>query len=215
MLSRKRRMVIAHHIIWTGYGWWLPNDPRGSTSTWVGGDLIKDLGELHFGRREIQPAGWEIRKFYSRAIEVLKHRQLTFQEEHRQILAKSFQEVIERENYTCYAWVIMPDHIHGLIRKHKDTAEEMIKKFQDHSRLRLSSFSPRYQDHPVWAQGGWKVFLDSPEDIRRTMKYINDNPLKLRLPVQNWPFVKEYDNWPFHKGHNPNSPYARRMRGEE
>ena len=23
-------IVIAHHLIWTAYGWWLPNDPRGS-----------------------------------------------------------------------------------------------------------------------------------------------------------------------------------------
>ena len=25
-------MVIAHVLFWTAYGWWLPNDPRGSTS---------------------------------------------------------------------------------------------------------------------------------------------------------------------------------------
>ena len=27
-----RSMVIGYHLIWTAYGWWLPNDPRGSTS---------------------------------------------------------------------------------------------------------------------------------------------------------------------------------------
>jgi len=25
-------MIIAHHLIWTAYGFWLPNDPRGSSS---------------------------------------------------------------------------------------------------------------------------------------------------------------------------------------
>jgi hypothetical protein len=24
-------MVVAYHLIWTAYGWWLPNDPRGSS----------------------------------------------------------------------------------------------------------------------------------------------------------------------------------------
>ena len=25
-------MVAGFHLIWTAYGWWLPNDPRGSSS---------------------------------------------------------------------------------------------------------------------------------------------------------------------------------------
>jgi hypothetical protein len=25
-------MIAGYHLIWTAYGWWLPNDPRGSTS---------------------------------------------------------------------------------------------------------------------------------------------------------------------------------------
>jgi hypothetical protein len=29
-------MVLAYHVIFTAYGFWLPNDPRGSWSTFVG-----------------------------------------------------------------------------------------------------------------------------------------------------------------------------------
>ena len=29
-------LVIAYHLIWTANGWWLPNDPRGSWSDFVG-----------------------------------------------------------------------------------------------------------------------------------------------------------------------------------
>ena len=25
-------MVVGYHLLWTVYGWWLPNDPRGSMS---------------------------------------------------------------------------------------------------------------------------------------------------------------------------------------
>ena len=28
-------LVIAYHLIWTAYGWWLPNDPRGSGSVTI------------------------------------------------------------------------------------------------------------------------------------------------------------------------------------
>jgi hypothetical protein len=74
--------------------------------------------------------------------------------------------------------------------------------------LRLRTLGLRTADHPVWGGPGWKVFLDRPEAIRRTIGYIEANPGKWGLPAQKWPFVKEYDGWPLHPGHNPNSPYA-------
>jgi hypothetical protein len=50
-------MVVAgYHLIWTAYGCWLPNDPRGSTSKEVRNIQLQDLGELHFGRKRLQPA---------------------------------------------------------------------------------------------------------------------------------------------------------------
>ena len=62
--------MVAYHLIWTAYGWWLPNDPRGSTSRAIATDLIAGLGDLHYGRKRIQPAGWVIRDFYDRAKDV-------------------------------------------------------------------------------------------------------------------------------------------------
>ena len=52
-----------------------------------------------------------------------------------------------------------------------------------------------------------------PDEIRRTVGYVERNPLEIGLPAQAYPFVTPYDGWPLHPGHNPNSPYARRMRG--
>jgi hypothetical protein len=99
-----------------------------------------------------------------------------------------------------------------LIRKHKHRAEEMIAHFQDASRLRLRTTGLRAEDHPVWGGPGWKVFLDHPDAIRRTIHYIQQNPVKWKLPRQSWPFVSAYDGWPLHPGHSPNSPYAKRLR---
>jgi hypothetical protein len=85
----------------------------------------------------------------------------------------------------------------------------MIEDFQDFSRLRLRAAGLRSADHPVWGGPGWKVFMDHPDEVRRTIKYIEDNPIKLRAPIQRWPFVKAYDGWPLHPGHSENSPYAK------
>ncbi|MBI1830024.1 MAG: hypothetical protein HYR84_01075 [Planctomycetes bacterium] len=100
-----------------------------------------------------------------------------------------------------------------LIRKHKHSAEEMAKNLKVASQLRLITAGIRAADHPTWTGGnGWSVFLDHPKEIRRTIPYIEDNPLRIGLPKQSWPFVKQYDNWPLHEGHSPNSPYAKRLR---
>ncbi len=48
-------MVIAYHLIWTAYGWWLPNDPRGSMSKCIASDTIAELGALHYGRKRVHP----------------------------------------------------------------------------------------------------------------------------------------------------------------
>lgn len=205
-------IVIAHHLIWTVYGWWLPNDPRGSWSHIIRNDVLAELGEIHFGRKRLQPTSVEIRDFYREAGKRLKDEPLTFAHEQLAMVAQAFAEVVAAMKYTCYACAVMPDHVHMLIRKHKHTAEEMIANLQDHSRLRLREAGLRPNDHPTWGGCGYKVFLDHPEEVRRIIEYIRQNPIRIGWPEQVWPFVLPYDNWPVHEGHSPNSPYAKALR---
>jgi REP element-mobilizing transposase RayT len=206
-------LVIAYHLVWTAYGWWLPNDPRGSGSKQVCCDVIAELGALHFGRKRIQPPADEIKGFYDKAAQLLQHSLLTFDDKACAEIAEAFDGVIEEQSYTCYACAIMPDHVHILIRKHKHQAEEMMGLLRSLSRKRLVDSGRRAVDHPVWTSGsGWKVFLDHPQEVRRTIGYIDQNPVKIGWPKQYWPFVKEYNNWPLHPGHSPNSPYAKALR---
>jgi REP element-mobilizing transposase RayT len=208
----EKSMVIAYHLIWTAYGYWLPNDPRGSMSKRIASDVIAQLGELHFGRKSVQPAAAEVREFRQRARGVLKHALLRFDVGEFSLVADGLARAIGENNYTCYACAIMPDHVHMILRKHKHTAEAMLANLQESSRLRLRTGGLRTDDHPVWGGPGWKVFLHTPTDIVRTIRYIDENPPQWRLPPQQWSFVKRYDGRPLHPGHNPNSPYARILR---
>lgn len=210
MVMPRQPIIIGHHIMWTLYGWWLPNDPRGSTSRVIRNDLFNELGEIHFGRKFIQPAGRDLRFFYQQAHGLLQHELLDFSQSEFETVAKALASAIQECGYTCYACAIMPDHVHLLIRKHRDLAEEMIEKLQTLSRKRLEGL--RTTGHPLWTRGGWKVFLDHPNEMHRTIQYINNNPIKQRLPRQHWPFVIPYDNWPLHPGHSPNSPYAKALK---
>jgi len=191
-------MVIGYHLIFTAYGWWLPNDPRGSSSHEIRDNIIARLGELHHGRKHIQPNGRDIRDFYSAARGQLRHQLRTFNDDERSLIACGFGRTIRRRGYMCYACAIMPDHVHLLVRKHRDTAEQMIGHLQDDSAAELTAHGCSAPDHPVWGGPGWKVFLNEPADVERTVRYIRDNPLPYRMPMQTWQFVAPYDGWPVH-----------------
>lgn len=188
-------MIAGYHLIWTAYGWWLPNDPRGSSSHTIRSADIAELGELHHGRKRIQPAGRIIREFYEAAQDKIKHELRTFDEREVAAVAEAFGEVIRRHSYTCYACAIMPDHVHLLIRKHRDSAETMIDELQQASRYAVHDLKKCEMDHPVWGGPGWKVFLETVDDMRRVVSYVEENPIKAGRPRQNWEFVKLYDGW--------------------
>ena len=188
-------MVAGYHLIWTAYSWWLPNDPRGSTS---GGVIIKPIAQLgphHYGRKAIQPSSQDLGKFYNKARQVLKHELLTFDNEDIACIACGFARAIRERRYTCYACAVMPDHVHMLIRKHRDKAERMIENLQRQSWTSLIAAERRAADHPVWGGPGWKVFQNSRQQIESTIKYIRRNPLKIGRPIQEWEFVRPYDGW--------------------
>lgn len=65
---------------------------------------------------------------------------------------------------------------------------------------------------PYGPPGVWKVFLEHPDDIRRTIAYVEEDPIKSGIDPQHWDFVTKYDGWPLHPGHSPNSPYAKALR---
>src|SRR4051794_17926110 len=102
-------VVVGYHLVWTAYGWWLPNDPRGSSSHEVLIEAIARLGELHHGRKAVQPSAAELRDFHQQARQVLAYPVLTFDEEDIAIIAQSFHETITERRYTCYACAIMPE----------------------------------------------------------------------------------------------------------
>ena len=175
-------------------------------------DILKPLGELYCGRKRLQPASYEIRAFYEHATDVLKHPLLDLRGLAINSVGAGFTEAIRAFEYTCYACAILFDHVHLILRKHRHTAEEMIENLQHFSRLRLSADRFRANDHPTWCRGGWKVFLDHPDEVWRTIKYVQDNPLPYRMPVQRWSVVTPYDNWPLHDGHSLKSPYVKLLR---
>jgi REP element-mobilizing transposase RayT len=198
-MPANRPAIIAHHIIWTLYGHWLSNDPRGSGSEGVRDPKFEPLGEAHFGRKPArkQPSRDELKAFYRKATPLLEFPPFWIDEAKRQTIGGAIARVIAERNYTVYACAILSNHVHMVIRRHHDDALAMWRAIADAAALALREFPKVGPNHPVWAARPYKVFLRTPGEVRGRIDYVDCNPEKEGLPRQDFAFVRPYDNWPF------------------
>jgi len=190
------RITIGHHLILHGYGHWLPNDPRGSGSQEVRQDKLTSLGPVHFGRKRVQPPREALREFSKEAARKLDFAPLWFDDAKRQALGDSIEEVVGKKRYTVWAYAVLKNHVHLCVRRHRDDAKTIWAAFAKGTRAGLCLFANVPPAHPVWSERPYKVFLYTPDDVRRVVEYIEQNPIKEGLAQQCWPFVTRYDGWP-------------------
>ncbi len=185
-------VVRASHLILTGYGHWLPNDPRGSGSTELRKLGLQQFGEIHHGRKRVQPPRSELRAFYRAAEPALKHDTIWFDESHRIAIAINVCATIKRCGYTLWAFAVLRNHIHLLLRTHRDDSLTMLCNIAEDSHDALHERRLAPVDHPVWSARPHKVYLKTSDDLRGRIKYVNDNPMKEGLPPQRWDFVTPF-----------------------
>ncbi|MDB5327513.1 MAG: Transposase [Phycisphaerales bacterium] len=179
----------AAHLIWTGYGHWLPNDPRGSGSDAVRSGPLSELGAIHHGRKAAQPARSAVRGFYRRAEPRLLHPVVWFGDPHRMAMAQAICRVVRERGYTLWALAILRNHVHAVIRTHRDKSDVMWNAIATGTRAALCEAGLVPAGHPVWSERPYVVLKRSVQQVKTCVRYVEDNPGKERLPVQRWEFV--------------------------
>ena len=192
-------MVHAYHAIFTAYGFWLPNDPRGS---WT--DFVASWEILRYGRPiaansrasvALKPHDHKLRVAAKSA---LKFPPVLFSGVDARAIGKGFDTAIDASKYKVLACAIMPDHVRAVVGRHKQDIERIV----GHLKGRASTELERTGLHPFlghraadgslpspWAEKCWKVFLNTAADIERAIGYVNRNPGREGLPPQNWYFL--------------------------
>ena len=198
-------MVLGYHIILTGYGHWLANDPRGSMSREAYAPELAALAERHFGRRAAQPPREELRAFYREAQKRLAHELLWFDTAERQALAEAFGRVVRAHRLTCYACAVLNNHAHLLLRKHRMKAEEMSAALKRAGRAALIGAGLAPAGHPVFSADCCHVYKSDVPALRTCVAYIRGNFAKHRMSEPAYDYITRYDGWPF-----PNRSSARR-----
>lgn len=176
-------MIIAYHAIFTTYGTWLPNDPRGSYSKGMYNEQLKMLGEIKYSRQNPQPKHEELFKFWTTAAPRLKRPSFFVNENSRLIVADAFGRVVERLDLKIPACAIMNNHIHILILRSKYRIEYLVNQLKGAATRDLK------MKNTPWIRGCWKVFINDTEALIAAIKYIHANPTSAGLAPQRWDFV--------------------------
>ncbi|HVX86375.1 MAG TPA: hypothetical protein VH253_16445 [Phycisphaerae bacterium] len=187
------RRILAHHLILSGYGFWLANDPRGSGSSEVREGKFRELGEAHPGRRSLQPTREELRAFYEEAMPRLEFAPVWFDGGMRGRIGEMVGEVVRRRGYMVWACAVVSNHVHLCVRVHRDSYQAMWEHLAGQVRVTFQEEGVVAAGHPVWAERPYSVYLHSREDILRTIAYVEGNPEKEGLARQVWGFVRRYE----------------------
>ncbi len=186
-------MIRAYHVIVSAYGFWLPNDPRGSWSDFVRRyELVRHGKATKTDTRRSVAGLAHDRAQRQRAKQALRHKPVRFTGRMAQCVGRAFAEAAEVSSYRIHAFSIMPDHAHLVIGRHHYTIEQIVRRLKQAATTRLRDEGFRIDPPSPWARGLWKVYLNDSAAVERAIRYVNDNPVKDGLPRQRWKFVVPY-----------------------
>ena len=189
-------MILAYHIILSAYGFWLPNDPRGSWS-----ETIRVYELLRFGpatkvdtTRSVAHTPHDHAKRLA-AKQALRHKPVQFTGLQARAIVRGFSIAADEHDYVFYALAILPDHAHIVMPTHPRHIDVIVKhlKAKATRQLSLESLHPFVDDPRAdgtlpspWARNHWSPFIDTPEYLRKAIDYVNNNPTRAGLKRQQW-----------------------------
>ena len=190
-------MVVAYHSTFCAYGFWLPNDPRGSWSDYVRcWDLFYAAGGgTACGARRSVAAVPHDHASRQGAKEALAKPPVRFSLAQITALGRGFAIACDESEYRILACAIMRDHVHAVILRHAKEIKQVVGHLRSRGTKQLNAESLR-TDPTVWAQNSWDAYLNTAQDIARAIQYVNNNPIKGGLPSQNWDFITPWGPTP-------------------
>jgi REP element-mobilizing transposase RayT len=182
-------MIIAFHSIFTAYGFWLPNEPRGSWSDFVASWELRKFGPATkvTTRRSVAAKRYD-RAMKAQMQQALQHDPVHFTGEQARLIGQAFSNT----PYILHACAILPEHVHLVIAHTTRNIRTVVGHLKSEA-TRLHRNCGFFQDHSPWAEHGWNVFLNSVEDVERAIRYVESNPIREGKRQQRWHCVVPFD----------------------
>jgi len=118
-------MIVGYHVIFGMYGFWLPNDPRGSWSDFVGAWELYRYGRATKTTETRSLAACEHdRQLRVEAKAALKYPPVVLTGIQARAVGRGFANYAARANFTICACAILPDHVHLVVGRLKTRVEK-------------------------------------------------------------------------------------------
>jgi len=195
-------MVHWYHVIFSVYGFWLPNDPRGSWSDFVDAwELFRFAGPATkvTGKRSYAHDAHDARS-RKESKEHLKFPPARFEAPCRTSISLGFGRAVEEFNFRIHACAIGFDHVHCVASRNATRSIEQVVAVL---KARATNQMNADGTHPMeglvnskgvtptaWGEGCWKVFINDTSQLRSAIGYVERHPMKEGLPQQKWSFLK-------------------------
>ncbi len=188
------RPLLAMHLVWGCYGFWLPNDPRGSWSRYVGDRELFDLAgpATTVGTRRSLAHDRHDRQRRMEAKDALPRPPVKLTGVQALEVARGFARAVREAGFVLHACAILPDHVHVVVAPHAKRARQIVGHLKSRASRRLRESGHDFGGTP-WVKGGWAVYLFDPAAVRRAIRYVEQNPAQSRLRAQHWTFVTPYE----------------------
>lgn len=182
-------MVQAYHAIWGCYGFWLPNDPRGSWSTFVRSYELYAHGPATKAntRRSLADRKHDAAKRRA-AKAALKHPPMRLDGK----MAKTVGTAVGGLGLDIHALAVMPDHVHAVLGRGAVRVEQQVRRMKQAGTAALRNAGLVDKDRPVWVRSGWFVYLNDDAAVRRAVRYVEGNPARSGLRPQRWSCVSPW-----------------------
>src|SRR5438067_7758449 len=131
-------MIRAYHVIIRMYGFWLPNDPRGSWSDFVGAwELLRYGPATKVDDRRSYAHDPHDQKSRIEAKSALKYPPVVLTGQQALSVAKGFANAARKSGYAIYALAILPDHIHIILGRHTYPVEQVVRRLKQFAGMQL------------------------------------------------------------------------------
>jgi REP element-mobilizing transposase RayT len=195
--------MLGWHLTFSTYGFWLPNDERGSGSTRVRAQHIYEAGgeaTKVFTTHSVASRPHDVRARV-KAKESLKYPPVNLSGVQARAAARGIAAVLPKVDLVIHACAIMPDHVHVVAAAHRFDGDEIIAclkrastRGMNDERLHPQRESARISGkHPSpWAERGWKVKLYTSKQMHAAIRYVQRNPIRAGFKPQRRSFVVPY-----------------------
>ena len=130
-------MIHGYHVIWGTYGFWMPNDPRGSWSDFVSSWELAKFGRAtkSLDRVDVEPR--EYATWRDKARDALKYPAVTLTGEQTLAVGEGFGRFARKSGLGIWACSILPEHVHLVLARHRYKSEQVTNLLKGDATRRL------------------------------------------------------------------------------